>query len=88
MKGKELFSGDINFLWGTSQKVYSNSSSTNKVYQKIGLQSQTGINTSATGYGSHYSNLIKKLNNCFIMRNHRKKDKIYRFCHSKYGGKR
>lgn len=74
MKGKELFSGDINFLWGTSQKVYSNSSSTNKEYQKI---SQTGINTSATVYGSHYSNLIKKLNNCFIMRNHRKKDKIW-----------
>lgn len=69
MKGKELFSGDINFLWGTSQKVYSNSSSTNKVYQKIGLQSQTGINTSATVYGS--------LNNCFIMRNYRKKDKIW-----------
>ena len=27
-----------------------------RVYQKIGLQSQTGINTSATVYGSHYSN--------------------------------
>lgn len=47
---------DDSYEWGTSQKVYLNSSSTNKVYQKIGLQSQTGINTSATVYGSHYSN--------------------------------
>ena len=32
------YTKDDSYEWGTSQNVYSNSSSTNKVYQKIRLE--------------------------------------------------